>query len=117
MFYKRFASAALYVVLFGFQPATTSAQSQNASAVRTNLRDTDPVDVGTVLSRGSDSVTVKNELFTRVFRINAQTEILRVDSSAILKQLALLWERANCAPRACLASSATEYIVIISRSL
>jgi hypothetical protein len=36
-----------------------------------------------VISRGPDSVTVKNELFTRVFRISAQTEIRRVDSSQL----------------------------------
>jgi hypothetical protein len=36
-----------------------------------------------VISRGPDSVTVKNELFTRVFQINAQTEIRRVDSSQL----------------------------------
>jgi hypothetical protein len=36
-----------------------------------------------VISRGPDSVTVKNDLFTRVFRINAQTEIRRVDSSQL----------------------------------
>src|ERR1700733_14114723 len=61
-------------VLFGYSPLTMLAQS---------LRDTDPVDVGTVISRGPDSVTVKNELFTRVFRIDAQTEIRRVDSSQL----------------------------------
>jgi hypothetical protein len=79
----RFAIMSLCVVLLGYQPLTTLAQSPNPSGVRTSLRDTDPVDVGTVISCGSDSVTVKNELFTRVFRINAQTEIRRVDSSQL----------------------------------
>jgi hypothetical protein len=36
-----------------------------------------------VISHAPDSVTVKNELYTRVFRINAQTEIRRVDSSPL----------------------------------
>jgi hypothetical protein len=71
----------LTFVLFGYSPLTIPAQGQDISGVRTSLRDTDPVDVGTVISRGPDSVTVKNDLFTRVFRINAQTEIRRVDSS------------------------------------
>ncbi len=73
----------LALVLFGYLPLTALAQSQDISGVRTSLRDTDPVDVGTVISRGPDSVTVKNDLFTRVFRINAQTEIRRVDSSQL----------------------------------
>src|SRR5277367_2014890 len=73
----------LTFVLFGYLPLTILAQSQDISGVRTSLRDTDPVDVGTVISRGPDSVTVRNELFTRVFRINAQTEIRRVDSSEL----------------------------------
>ena len=73
----------LAFVLLGYQPLTALAQSQDLSDVKTRLTDTDAVDVGTVISRGPDSVTVKNELFTRVFRINAQTEIQRVDSSQI----------------------------------
>ena len=73
----------LTFVLFGYLPLTALAQSQDVSGVRTSLRETDPVDVGTVISRGPDSVTVKNDLFTRVFRINAQTEIRRVDSSPL----------------------------------
>jgi hypothetical protein len=73
----------LTVVLFGYLPLTMLAQSQDVSGVRTSLRDTDPVDVGTVISRGRDSVTVKNDLFTRDFRINAQTEIRRVDYSQL----------------------------------
>src|ERR1700728_4486772 len=83
MLCSRFASVSLYILLLGYQPLTTLAQSQNPPGVRTSLRDTDPVDEGTVVSRGPDSVTVKNELFTRVFRINAQTEIRRVDSSQL----------------------------------
>ena len=79
----RFTVASLYIVLLGYQPSTTPAQSRDPLGARTSLRDTDPVDVGTVISRGPDSVTVKNELFTRVFRINAQTEISRVDSSQL----------------------------------
>jgi uncharacterized protein DUF5666 len=75
---RSFHSAALIVLSL-----TTRAQGQNPSGVRTSLRDTDPVDIGTVISRAPDSVTVKNELFTRVFRINAQTEIRRVDSSRL----------------------------------
>jgi hypothetical protein len=70
-------------ILFGYLPLTAHAQSQSPSGVRTSLHDTDPVDVGTVVSLGRDSVTVKNELFTRAFRINAQTEIRRVDSSQL----------------------------------
>src|SRR5580698_6263006 len=73
----------LALILFGYSPLTALAQSQSPAGVRTSLRDTDPVDEGTVVSRGPDSVTVKNELFTRVFRINAQTEIRRVDSSEL----------------------------------
>jgi hypothetical protein len=83
MLCTRFAGASLYIVLLGYQPFTTRAQSHNPSGVRTSLRDTDPVDVGTVISRGRDSVTVKNDLFTRVFQINARTEIRRVDSSQL----------------------------------
>jgi hypothetical protein len=79
----RFTITSLCIVLLGYQPLTTLAQSRNPSGVRTSLRDTDPVDVGTVISRGPASVSVKNELFTRVFRINAQTEIRRVDSSRL----------------------------------
>jgi len=79
----RFARASLYILLLEYQPFTTLAQSRDPSGIRTHLRDTDPVDVGTVISRDSDSVTVKNDLFTRVFRINAQTEISRVDSSQL----------------------------------
>jgi uncharacterized protein DUF5666 len=66
--------------LLWYQPLTALAQSQNLSGVRTSLTDRDPIDIGTVISRAPDSVTVKNELFTRVFRINIQTEIRRVDS-------------------------------------
>jgi len=73
----------LTFVLFGYLPSTIPAQSQDISGVRTSLRDTDPVDTGTVIARGADSVTVKNDLFTRVFRISAQTEIRRVDSSQL----------------------------------
>lgn len=80
---NRYTITSLCIVLLGYQPLTTLAQSRNPSDVRTSLRDTDPVDVGTVISRGPDSVTVKNERFTRVFRINAQTEIRRVDSSEL----------------------------------
>jgi hypothetical protein len=83
MLCARFAGASLYIVLLGYQPFTTRAQSRNPSGVRTSLRDTDPVDVGTVISRGPDSVTVKNDLFARVFQINARTEIRRVDSSQL----------------------------------
>lgn len=71
MFCARFALAFLYIV-------TALAQG-----VKTRLSDTDPVDVGRVVSSGPDSVTVKNELFTRVFRIDSRTEIRRVDSSAL----------------------------------
>jgi hypothetical protein len=70
-------------VLFGYLPLTMLAQSQDVSGVRTSLRETDPVDVGTVISRGPEAVTVKNDLFTRVFRMNAQTEIRRVDDSQL----------------------------------
>jgi hypothetical protein len=73
----------LAFVLFGYLPLTILAQSHDISGIRTSLRDTDPVDVGTVISRRPDSISVKNELFTRVFRINAQTEIRRVDSSQL----------------------------------
>ncbi len=79
----RFAITTLCIVWLSYQPFAALAQSQNPSGVRTSLRDTDPVDVGTVISREPDSVTVKNDLFTRVFRINAQTEIERVDSSQL----------------------------------
>jgi len=65
----------LAFILLGPSPLTALAQ--------TPLTDTDPVDVGGVISVGPASVTVKNELFTRVFLINAQTEIRRVDSSQI----------------------------------
>jgi hypothetical protein len=68
--------------LFGL-PLSILAQSHDTSGVWTRLRDTDPVDVGTVISRGPDSVNVKNDLFTRVFQMNARTEILRVDSSPL----------------------------------
>ena len=73
----------LMFVLFGYLPLTIKAQSRDISGLRTSLRDTDPVDVGTVISRGPDSVSVENDRFTRVFRINAQTEIRRVDSSQL----------------------------------
>jgi hypothetical protein len=73
----------LTFVLFACLPSTTPAQGQDVSGVRTRLRETDPVDIGTVTSRGPDSVTVKNDLFTRVFRLNAQTEIRRVDHSSL----------------------------------
>src|ERR1700679_1653019 len=75
--YTRYIITSLCVVMAAF------AQSRDPSGVRTSLRDTDPVDVGTVISLGPDSVSVKNELFTRVFRINAQTEIRRVDSTQL----------------------------------
>jgi hypothetical protein len=71
------------LVLLAYQPLTAVGQSQDLSGVKTRLTDTDPVDVGTVISRGPDSVTVKDKLFTRVFRINAQTKIRRVDSSGL----------------------------------
>ena len=77
-----FLSSIIPLILLGYQ-STASAQSQDISGVRTSLRDTDPVDTGTVISRGPDSVTVKNDLFTRVFQINAQTKIRRVDSSQL----------------------------------
>ncbi len=83
MLCSRFVSASFYILLLWYQPLTARAQSRNPSGVRTSLRDTDPVDAGTVISRAPDSVTVKNELFTRVFRINAQTEIRRVDFSPL----------------------------------
>lgn len=79
----RLTIISLWMVLFWYQPLTTRAQSRDPSGVRTSLSDTDPVDIGTVISRGPDSVTVKNELFTRVFRITAQTEIRRVASSLL----------------------------------
>src|ERR1700728_207853 len=78
-----FPIAFLYIVSLGYEPLTALAPSQEHSGVKTTLNNTDPVDAGTVISRGPDSVTVKNELFTRVFRINAQTEIRRVDSSRL----------------------------------
>lgn len=80
---NRYTVTSLCIVLLGYQPLTTLAQSRSSSGVRTSLRDTDPVDAGTMISRGPDSVTVKNELFTRVFQINAQTEIRRVDSTQL----------------------------------
>jgi hypothetical protein len=70
---KSFCPTITWVLL-----ASALAEGQQA-----HLRDTDPVDVGTVISRGRDSVTVKNDLFTRVFQITAQTQIQRVDHSAI----------------------------------
>ena len=73
----------LAFILCGYSPLTTLAQSQNPSGIRTSLTDTDPVDVGTVVSGAPDSVTVKNELFTRVFRINGQTIIRRVGSTPL----------------------------------
>jgi hypothetical protein len=60
--------------------AQTKGQS---SRIETTLKETDPVDVGDVIALGSDSVTVKNDLFTRVFRINGQTSIRRVDSTPL----------------------------------
>jgi hypothetical protein len=81
--YPRCAITSLCIVLLWYQPLAALAQSQDPSGVRTTLKNTDPVDVGKVISRGPDSVTVKNELFTRVFRISAQTEIRRVDSSQL----------------------------------
>jgi hypothetical protein len=83
MLRTRFTITSLYIVLLGYQPLTIRAQSQSPSGVRTSLTESDPVDVGTVISRAPDSVTVKNELFTRIFRINAQTAIRRVDSSPL----------------------------------
>jgi len=79
--HTRFTITSLCIVLLWYQPLR--AQSQDPSGVRTTLKNTDPVDAGRVISRGPDSVTVKNELFTRVFPINAQTEIFRVDSSQL----------------------------------
>jgi Domain of unknown function (DUF5666) len=73
----------LAFVLLGHSPLTALAQSRDLSDVKTTLTDTDPVDVGRVISLGAASVTIKNELFTRVFLINAQTEVRRVDSSEI----------------------------------
>lgn len=78
----RFAAVFLYVVLLGSQSLTVLAQGRN-SEVKTTLTETDPVDVGTIVSLGSDSVTVKNERFTRVFLIDARTELRRVDSSRL----------------------------------
>jgi hypothetical protein len=79
----RFTIVSLWIALLGYQPLTTLAQSRDPAGIRTSLSDTDPVDLGTVISLGPDSVTVKNDLFTRVFRINAQTKISRVDSSQL----------------------------------
>ena len=79
----RYMIISVWVALLWCQPFTALAQGQDLSGVRTALKNTDPVDVGTVISRGPDSVTVKNELFTRVFRMNAHTEIRRVDSSRL----------------------------------
>jgi hypothetical protein len=71
-------------VLVGHVPLTALAQSPDLSDVKTALTDhTDTIDSGRVISRSPDSITVKNDLFTRVFRIGAQTEIDRVDSSQI----------------------------------
>ena len=83
MIRTRFTVASLCIVLLGYQPLAALGQSQTPSGVRTSLTDRDPVDIGTVISRAPDSITVRNELFTRVFRINAQTEIRRVDSSQL----------------------------------
>ena len=83
MHHTRFTVTSLCIVLLWYQPLRALAQSQDPAGVRTALRNTDPVDAGTVISRGPDSVTVKNELFTRIFRINAQTEIFRVNSSPL----------------------------------
>jgi hypothetical protein len=83
MICTRFTVASLCIVLLGYQPLAALGQSQTPSGVRTSLTDRDPVDIGTVISRAPDSITVRNELFTRVFRINAQTEIRRVDSSQL----------------------------------
>jgi Domain of unknown function (DUF5666) len=81
--HTRVAITSLGIVVLWYQPLRILAQSQYPSNVRTSLKNTDPVDAGSVISRGPDSVTVKNELFTRIFRINAQTEIRRVDSSQL----------------------------------
>ncbi len=78
-----FTITTLCIVLLWYQPLTALAQGRDPSDVRTGLKDTDPIDSGIVISRGPDFVTVKNDLFTRVFRINAQTEIRRVDSSQL----------------------------------
>ncbi len=66
------------LILLWNPPSTGLAQE-----VETSLTDADPVDEGTVIYRGPDSVTVKNEKFTSVFRMSAQTEIWRVDSSQL----------------------------------
>ncbi len=83
MLCNRLAGASLFIFLLGYEPWTTLAQGRDPSGVHTSLRDTDPVDLGTVISRGPDSVSVRNELFTRVFRIVAKTQIVRVDSSEL----------------------------------
>ena len=74
--HRRFTFSSLCIVLLWFGPVRALAQ-------RTTLNNTDAVDAGTIVSRGPDSVTVKNDLFTRIFRINAQTKIIRVDSSPL----------------------------------
>jgi hypothetical protein len=79
----RFTITSLCIVLLWYRPLTALAQGQDLSDVKMTLTDTDPVDVGRVVSLGPDSVTVTNELFARVFRVNAQTEIRRVDSSEL----------------------------------
>jgi hypothetical protein len=84
--YRRFTLIALpFIVLLGFQPLPTliAQRQDHRSSVETELKDTDAVDVGEVISRGPDSVTVKNDRFTRVFRINGQTIIRRVDSTPL----------------------------------
>jgi len=84
--HPRFASAAfLFIVLLWFKPlaALTVQPQDQPSGVETTLKDTDAVDVGKVISRGPDFVTVKDERFTRIFRINRQTIIRRVDSTRL----------------------------------
>jgi hypothetical protein len=83
MFCNRVTVASLCIVLLGYQALTALAQNQGISGVRTSLKNTDPVDVERVVSSGPESVTVKNELFTRVFRIDSRTEIRRVDCSPL----------------------------------
>jgi hypothetical protein len=69
MICTRFTVASLCIVLLGYQPLAALGQSQTPSGVRTSLTDRDPVDIGTVISRAPDSITVRNELFTRVFEL------------------------------------------------
>jgi hypothetical protein len=80
MLFTRFI---LYVALFSYWPLTTIAQSQEQLDVGSSPQDRNAFVIGAVVSRKADSVTVKNERSTAVIRINAQTEIKRVDSSPL----------------------------------